>query len=86
MDFICKDIFTIVVWAYPPADKYANMKSGQIHWNILNMGMNMQESTIGLNIICSGGVPTSNGELAKSEFSLYFSLWLTGNSQSLFCD
>src|ERR1700689_245269 len=56
MDFICKDIFTIVVWAYLPADKYANMKSGQIHWNILNMGMNMQESTIGLNIICSGGV------------------------------
>jgi hypothetical protein len=46
---------------YMPADKYAkpfycsafglNMKSGQIHQTILNMRMNVQDSTIGLNML-----------------------------------
>jgi hypothetical protein len=68
MEFICKDIFTIVVWALTRqlTNTYAksfycssfglNMKSGQIHRNILNIEMNMRESTIGLNILkdCRG--------------------------------
>ena len=54
-----RHIYNSCLGTYPPADKYAkpfyclafglNMKSGQIHRNILNMGMNMRESTIGLN-------------------------------------
>src|ERR1700683_5383421 len=49
MDFICKDIFTIVVWVL--TRQLMNMKSGQIHQNILNMGMDMHASAIGLNIL-----------------------------------
>jgi hypothetical protein len=54
-------IYNSFLGTYLPADEYAkcfyclafslNMKSGQIHWNILNMGMDMQESTIGPNIL-----------------------------------
>ena len=55
-----RHIYNSCLGANPPADKYAkpfygsafgpNTKSGQIHRNILNMGMNMQESTISLKI------------------------------------
>jgi hypothetical protein len=53
-----RHIYNSCLGAYPPADEYAkpfycsafdlNMKSGQIHRNILNIGMNIRESTIGL--------------------------------------
>ena len=56
-----RHIYNSCLGTYPPADEYAkpfycsafglNMKSGQIHQNILNMGMNMWESTISLNIL-----------------------------------
>jgi hypothetical protein len=55
---ISSNIFNIFVNLYPTLIAFLRKTSaiavatlGQIHWNILNMGMNMQESTIGLNIL-----------------------------------
>ena len=55
-----KHIYINCLGTYLPADKYPkpfycsvfgpNMKSEQIHLNILNIKINMQESTISLNI------------------------------------
>ena len=54
-------IYNSCLGTYLPADEYAkpfycsafglNMKSGQIHRTILNMRMNVQDSTIGLNML-----------------------------------
>ena len=56
-----RHIYNSCLGAYPPADEYGkpfyclahglNMKSEQIHRNILNIEMNMRESTIGRNIL-----------------------------------
>ena len=56
-----RHIYNSCLGAYPPTDKYTkpfycstfslNMKPEQIHWKILNMGMNMQESNISLSIL-----------------------------------
>jgi hypothetical protein len=56
-----RHIYNSCLGAYPPADEYAkpfycstfglNMKSEQIHQNILNVEMHIWESIIGLNIL-----------------------------------
>ena len=58
-----RHIYNNCLGAYPPTDKYdnaepfdcsafgLNTKPEQIHWKILNMEMNMWESTISLRIL-----------------------------------